>query len=107
MEYLFGDIKKLEVVSVTDGKNLGKAYDLSFSFPENKIKGFYVTGCKGFKFTKSEIFIPVCDIVKIGEDTLLVKFGEKPKPPKKDDCEPKPPCPPRPCDPRRNFDEYE
>ena len=107
----------MDVVSVTDGKNLGKVCDLSFLFPENKLKGLFVTGCKGFKFTKSDIFIPMSNVVKIGEDVVLVRLGED-KPPKPD-CPPqKPNCPPNNCpppfppnypprDPRRNFDDYE
>lgn len=108
----------MDVVSVSDGKNLGRVCDMAFFFPEGKIKGFFVTGSKGFKFTKSDVFIPISDVVKIGEDVVLVKLGKE-KPPKGDNCPPKPPCPPQfpqfppncpPCpppDPRRNFDDYE
>ncbi len=121
MEILFSQLKKMDVVSVTDGKNLGKVCDLAFYFPECRIKGIYVTGCKGFRFSKADVFIPVSDIVKIGEDVVLVKTGQgqPPKddrPPQPPDCRPRPcppPCPPhgrpdypRP-DPRRNFDDYE
>lgn len=135
MEFLFSQLKKMDVVSITDGKNLGRVCDMAFLFPEGKIKGFYVTGSKGFRFTKSDVFIPLADVVKIGEDVVLVKVG-KDKPPKGDNCPPpQPPCPPNgrppqppcppftPCppyspqshcpppwqqpDPRRNFDDYE
>lgn len=126
MEILFSQLKKMDVVSVTDGKNLGKVWDLAFFFPEGKVKGFFVTGCKGFKFTKSDMFIPFSDVVKIGEDVVLVKLGKE-KPPKGDNCPPQPSCPPPcppfpscpppcppgggrppyPADPRRNFDDYE
>lgn len=115
MEFVFSQIKKMEVVSVSDGKNLGKVYDMAFFYPEGKIKGFFVTGCKGFKLTKSDEFIPLCNVVKIGEDVILVKTKDD-KPPQKrpeKDCMPCAPCPPcSPCqpdyiEPRRNFDEYE
>lgn len=109
----------MDVVSVADGKNLGRVCDLAFYFPEGKIKGFFVTGSKGFRLTKSDVFIPIGDVIKIGEDVVLVKPG-KSKPPKGDcppPCPPQlncpPPCPPngRPPynqpDPRRNFDDYE
>ena len=108
MEFVFSQIKKMDVVSVNDGKNLGRVYDLTFFYPENKIKGFFVTGCRGFHFSKSEMFIPIQQIVKIGEDVILVNTGDKPLPPNNGGgapCPPKPPfCPP---DPRRSFDEYE
>lgn len=105
MEYLFSKLKKLDIVSVTDGKNLGKLCDISFTLPDGKIKGFFATGSKGFKLTKSEVFISLCDLVKVGEDTILVKSGKpskdgKPCPPnsKGDNnhgCPPnQPPCPP-------------
>ncbi len=130
MEFLFSQLKKMDVVSVSDGKNLGRVCDIALFFPEGKIKGFYVTGSKGFKFTKSDVFIPVSNVVKIGEDVVLVKMGQG-KPPKGEPCPPQqnncpPPCPPngRPNynqnfpqppyppnfpqpDPRRNFDDYE
>lgn len=119
----------MDVVSVSDGKNLGRVCDLAFYFPEGTIKGFYVTGSKGFKFTKSDVFIPVRNVVKIGEDVVLVKLG-KDKPHKGEPCPPQPNCPPPNCppqppcppngrppyppqpyppqpDPRRNFDDYE
>ena len=91
MELTFQTLKQKDVVSVTDGKNLGKVCDVTVSFPENNWLGITVPGCKGFKFTnKGEIFIPVKQIVKIGDDTVLVKT-ESGKP----DCPPpKPPCPP-------------
>lgn len=118
METSFLAIRQKDVINLVDGKHLGKVCDISFSFPENNVLGFTVTGCKGFRFSKQEIFLPIKTVVKIGEDAILVKFGkeEKPdkpeKPPKKPDCPP--PCPPScspcpPCPPydRRNYDEYE
>lgn len=122
METSFLAIRQKDVINLVDGKHLGKVCDISFSFPENNVLGFTVTGCKGFRFSKQEIFLPIKTVVKIGEDAILVKFGkeEKPdkpdKPPKKPDCPPPwtPPCPPScspcpPCPPydRRNYDEYE
>lgn len=121
MELTFNSLRKKDVISVSDGKNLGRVFDVAFLFPENKIKGFFVTGCKGFKFTKQEIFIPVGNVIKIGEDVILTNVNEK-KPPEKGPapCPPPcPPCPPQcppPCPPpkggfggdgRRNYDEYE
>ena len=101
MELSFHDLKQKDVISVADGKNLGKVCDISVSFPEYNWLGITVTGCKGFKLTnKREEFIPVNLIVKIGEDAILVKPHEKPSPcpPPKDKCPP--PCPP-PCPPQR------
>lgn len=130
MEVSFSVLKQKDVINLIDGKHLGKVCDISFSFPEADILGFTVTGCKGFRFSKQEIFLPINTIVKIGADAVLVKFGkeekDRPKPPKQpkpDDCPPPcppcPPCPPPcpPCPPnrsapyskgdRRSYDEYE
>ena len=114
----------MDVVSLTDGKNLGKVCDLAFFFPENRLKGFFVTGSRGFKFSKSDIFIPIAEVTKIGEDVILVKPGSSKKPqpdnpppqkpcppsypPQQRPCPPPcPPCPPCPPQPRRNYDDYE
>ncbi len=114
MELQFTDLKQKDVINITDGKNLGKVCDLTFLFPANNVLGITVTGGRGFKFTKKEQFIPVCDIERIGEDAVLVKIkdgGHKEKPPEcpppkpRRDCPPPNP-PPGFCD-RRSFDEYE
>lgn len=108
MEITFSQLKQKEVISVSDGKNLGKVCDATFTFPENNFIGITVTGCRGFKFSKQEIFIPVKQVVKIGEDAVLVNLdgGKCPPPNGKPSCPPphgKPPCPPD----RRSYDEYE
>lgn len=121
MEVTFTSFKQKDVVNLLDGKNLGRVCDITFSSPENRVLGLTVTGCKGFHFTKQEIFLPIQTVVKIGDDAVLVKFGksEPPadKPPQKpcppNDCPP--PCPPNNCPPphsnhggdRRSYDEYE
>ena len=121
MEVNFTALKQKDVINLNDGKNMGKVCDLSFTFPENDVLGFTVTGCKGFRFSKQEVFIPIKQVVKIGKDAVLVKFGDDknerpPKPPKPDfpPCPPKncpPPCPPTNYPPprpdRRSYDEYE
>ncbi|MDE7439120.1 MAG: PRC-barrel domain-containing protein [Clostridia bacterium] len=127
MELSFQTLKQKDVVSVTDGKNLGKVCDVTVSFPENNWLGITVPGCKGFKFTnKNEIFIPVNQIVKVGDDTILVKTEDKkhdcppppkpPCPPPKGLCPPKGKCPPKPSPydnfpdnipDRRDYGEYE
>lgn len=110
MEVTYSSLKQKDVINLSDGKHMGKVCDLTFCFPENRVTGFTVTGCKGFKFTRQELFIPIKCVTKIGEDAVLINFGgEQPPPPK---CPPKhppefaPPPPPQP-QPRRSFDEYE
>lgn len=127
MEVVFSELKQKDVVNLFDGKHLGKVCDLTFVFPEGKIKGFTVTGGKGFRFTRQEEFIPLKSVVKIGEDAVLVNLGDDPPLPPppphgKKNCPPicPPACPPPyaggyppppyappPADGRRSFDEYE
>lgn len=108
MEVIFSELRQKEVINVADGKHLGKVCDLKFTFPEGNVLGVSVTGCKGFKFTKQEIFIPLKCITKIGEDAVLVNISENPPPPKPPMAQNCPPpfCPPPPQS-RRSLDEYE
>lgn len=111
MEVTFSALKQKDVINLFDGKHLGRVFDITFSFPENRVLGFTVTGCKGFRLSKQEIFLPVNTVVKIGEDAVLVKFGKEEKPdcpPPKPECPPpKPECPPRFNGGRRDYGEYE
>lgn len=113
MDVVFSELKQKEVINVADGKHLGKVCDITFSFPEGKVAGFTVTGCKGFRLSKPELFLPLRCVNKIGEDAVLVNFGENPPPPpagQKPACPPlpcPPPCPPPPPRSRRSFEEYE
>lgn len=125
MEFSFSQLKQKEVINLSDGKNLGKVCDMSVTFPENNVIGITVTGGRGFRLTRGDMFIPVAGIVKVGEDTILVKLGGKDKNPPHNcppppDCPPPHNCPPPNCPPprgncpprqpphdRRSYDEYE
>lgn len=118
MEVVYSGLRQKEVINLADGKHLGKVCDLKFTFPEGNVLGVSVTGCKGFKLTKQEIFIPLKCISKIGEDAVLVNLGDAQQPPPKPSkpqpcppqfCPPPPPqfCPPPPPQSRRSLDEYE
>jgi sporulation protein YlmC with PRC-barrel domain len=85
MEISYNKLKQKCVVSVIDGKNLGKVCDVVYFYPQNTIKGYFVTGGKGFRLTRQDVFIPVANIIKIGEDVVLTNFGEKP-PERKGEC---------------------
>lgn len=110
MEVVFSELRQKEVINIADGKHLGKVCDLKFIFPEGSVTGVSVTGCKGFKFTKQEVYIPLKCITKIGEDAVLVNISDAPPPPPKpqkpQNCPP-PFCPPPPPQSRRSLDEYE
>ena len=113
MEINFSQLKQKDVISLVDGKCLGKVCDIALCFPENRIQGLLVTGGRALRFFRQETFLPVSAIVRIGEDAILVNFdpkegGGKPCPPQSSCPPPQQPCPPpQPPKPRRNFDEYE
>lgn len=117
MEINFSQLKQKDVISLADGKCLGKVCDVALCFPENRVKGIMVTGGKTFRFLRQEQFLPVSAIVRIGEDAVLVNYdpkeagGQKCPPPQAQFPPPPPPQPPfpppQPPQPRRNFDEYE
>lgn len=107
MEIIFSELKRKEVINIADGKHLGRICDIKFTFPGGQIDGFLLTGGKGFKLTKQDIYMPLKCITKIGEDAVLVNLqGEQQPnpPPNNQNCPPL--YPPAPQS-RRSLDEYE
>ena len=107
MELTFSELRAKEVINTQDGRKLGRVCDISLCYPENKWLGIIVPGGKSFG-KKNNLFIELRNIVKIGEDVILVNVGM----PKKstDRCKGSV-CPPSPpqngCPSGRNFEEYE
>ena len=115
METSFTELKNRETIYVCDGKRLGKVCDVVFTFPEGKVQGIVVPGGKGFRWGRSDMFIDIKNIIKIGEDVILVelKNSSPPSGPKKEkwerpnNCPPLPPPPPPPPRDRRDYGDYE
>lgn len=118
METSFSELKQKETVNICDGKRLGKVCDVVFTFPEGKVQGIVVPGGRGFRWGKDDVFIGLKQIVRIGEDVVLVELKNAAPPcdPKKNKWEDqRPPCPPpnRPPQPppqprdRRDYGDYE
>ncbi len=111
MELTFSELKKRDVINVPDGRCLGKMTDLTLSFPKGELAGIIVPGRKNkgilglFKcLDKSQLFIGVERIIKIGGDVILVDIStckpvHCPKPDKKP-CQP----PPKKHDGEIDFD---
>ena len=76
METSFSELRTKEVINTADGRRLGKV----FCYPENRVLGIVVPGGRGFGFWKSEQFIDMKNIIKIGDDVILVNFNMPPKP---------------------------
>ena len=75
MEMSFSELRTKEVVNTADGRNLGKVCDMVFCYPENKILGFVVPGQRSFASKRTDFFIELKNIVKIGDDVILVNVG--------------------------------
>ncbi len=76
MELSFKELKKRDVINVSDGRCLGSIIDLSINFPDGELAGIIVPGRKKkgifWIFDKTEVYIDVTRIVKIGNDVILV-----------------------------------
>ncbi len=109
MELTYKELSKREVINIVDGKSLGRITNLTLSFPGGKLSGITVPGKNqnffSKIFSKSELYIPVNKILKIGNDVILVNLScgdtcgdavPVSNPPR-----PKPQC--NPCQPNFNF----
>ncbi len=81
METSYSQLKQKDVVNIKDGKKLGRVCDVVFTFPEGKVLG--IVAPNGWGFFRPGIFIDIRNIVKIGEDTVLVEIRPAPKNPPK------------------------
>lgn len=121
MELTYNELRKRDVINVSDGRCLGRIIDMRLDFPEGILVGIVVPGRKVrgiFKlFDKSQLYIDERHILKIGGDVILVdincgdmcadgirlnnRSGKKNNctpsyPPNKPHCPPPcPPCPPK------------
>ena len=79
METTFTDLRNKQVINVLSGKLLGNVCDIVIDFKQNCLLGLIVPGNKSFFNIfkcNNEIFIPIYNICKIGEDVILVEVVE-------------------------------
>ena len=80
------ELKRSEVINVSDSKRLGFVGDIEFDPHTGQIRALIVPGpgciC-GFLGHEKEYVIPWCDICRIGDDIILAEFREKPSGPPK------------------------
>ena len=74
MEISFTQLRTKEVINTQDGRRLGRVSDVVLCYPENKWIGLVVPGGRGFS-RRQELFLELKQIVKIGEDVILVNVG--------------------------------
>lgn len=89
------DMSRKEVVSVSDCRRLGCICDFEIDTCDGRIIGVYLPGeCGLFGFGfKDRIYVPWCNITKIGEDIIIVDLP--PRPCKNDKCDS--------CETKRRF----
>ena len=75
MELTFSDLRRKEVINTQDGRRLGRACDVLLCSPENRWLGIVVPGDNGFFHRKNDLFIDFRQVVKVGEDVILVNVG--------------------------------
>jgi YlmC/YmxH family sporulation protein len=67
------------VVNVGDGKKLGNISDIEINLVTGKIDAIVISGTGkilGFFGKDEEVIIPWKNIIKIGEDVILVRYKE-------------------------------
>lgn len=83
MDTSFLELRCKEVVNVVDGRRLGHIVDVLFNLENGCLLGVVVPGQKSFWKSGAELFIALSQIVKIGEDAVLVELfaNQNPNPP--------------------------
>lgn len=76
MELTFNQLKCKEVVNLTDGKRLGRICDMIFDSDGSRVFGFVVPCTRKLFKPNQDLFIPLCDVVKFGDDVILVKVTD-------------------------------
>ncbi len=67
------------VVNVCDGKQLGKVSDVVITYPEGRVLGIVAPGGRGFRWGKSDVYIDLKCVSKIGVDVVLVELRNAPR----------------------------
>ncbi|WP_085524761.1 YlmC/YmxH family sporulation protein [Tuberibacillus sp. Marseille-P3662] len=73
------EFQSKEVVNVENGKLLGHIGDLDVNMTTGKIESLIIPGAgkmMGLFGRESEVVIPWRNIVRIGDDVILVRFNE-------------------------------
>jgi YlmC/YmxH family sporulation protein len=74
------DFQIKDVVNVSDGKKLGNIGDIDINLTTGKIDAVVVSGAGkvlGFFGKDEDIVIPWRNILKIGEDVILVRYKDQ------------------------------
>ena len=74
MEISYTELRSKEVVNVTNGARMGKIIDMIIDSNGKNVLGVVVPGVRKVFRASEDIFIPWCNINKIGSDVILVSL---------------------------------
>ena len=74
MEISYTDLRQKEVVNLQNGARMGKMIDLIVDSNGKNVLGVVVPGVRRLFRASEDIFIPWCNISKIGNDVILVSM---------------------------------
>ena len=76
MDITFCELRNKEVVNTLNGKRLGRVCDIVISCETCRVLGVVVPNDKRLFRNKEDLFVPWRNIVKIGDDVILVQLTE-------------------------------
>lgn len=74
MEISYTDLRSKEVVNLQNGARMGKIIDMIIDSNGKNVLGLVVPGARKIFRSSEDIFIPWCNISKIGNDVILVSL---------------------------------
>ena len=74
METSFTALKEKEIINLNNGKKLGRIIDIVFDNQTGKVQGILLPGDKKLFHKADNIFVPLQNLKKIGDDVILINF---------------------------------
>ena len=75
MEISYNELRCKEVVNLQNGARMGKIIDMIIDSRSKEVLGLVVPGVRKLFKANEDIFIPWCNITKIGSDVILVSLN--------------------------------
>ena len=75
MEISYNELRMKEVVNLQNGVRMGKIIDMIIDTSGKEVLGLVVPGVRRWFRANEDIFIPWCNISKIGDDVILVSLN--------------------------------
>lgn len=75
MEISYNELRCKEVVNLTNGARMGKIIDLIVDSNGKDVLGLVLPGERKLFRANEDIFVPWCNISKIGSDVILISLN--------------------------------